>query len=453
MKMNNIKIVSLLVLVCGFLMSSCNEHKKPKEINGETKTEVSVSEKSISDAYVYLLSRALVVRQEKIDFKDANLKYNEIKYNEAGKAEFVNPNLDVAYSEAWIYLTDSTYVMLEIPEIKNRYYTVQLIDGWGEVICNLNERTMRNHPNGKYAICLKKFTGNLAEGIKKVEVPNTKVKMLARVELQNTIDEAVRIQHKFKLTEVGSSLKKKRLNIPMFSNKNLPGVELFDYTSAFMSESDVSMEGNDTINNEILEVQKFILSLPENKRYVDSIIKKVTIPKFITYASHNAGLYKDDWLAALKVGNYFGNYWTRTSANFIGIWANSSSEVIYFVGSEDSKSNALGDGKSYKLHFSKENLPENNVNSFWSVILVDSPGYRVVDNDLKRYNFNNYSKLSYNNDGSLDLYISPKYTGDYPKSNWLPSPKEGNFNLTLRMYVPTEKVKEGNWFPGKIQQQ
>lgn len=41
---------------------------------------------------------------------------NQIKYNEAGKADFVNPNLDVAYMEAWFAIDENSAVLIEIPK-------------------------------------------------------------------------------------------------------------------------------------------------------------------------------------------------------------------------------------------------------------------------------------------------------------------------------------------------
>ena len=82
-------------------------------------------EQTIRDAYVYLLGRALVIRQEQTDMQEEGVDYNVIKYNPVGSADFVNPNLDVAYLEAWIAVDDQTPVMLEVPEVKGRYYTAQ----------------------------------------------------------------------------------------------------------------------------------------------------------------------------------------------------------------------------------------------------------------------------------------------------------------------------------------
>lgn len=109
-------------------------------------------EKTIADAYVYLLGRAFVIRQEHLDRKGPGFAYNAIKYNPLGSADFVNPNFDVAYLEAWFAVDDKTPVLLEVPEVKGRYYTAEILDEWGEVIVNINERTTPAKPFGTFAL-------------------------------------------------------------------------------------------------------------------------------------------------------------------------------------------------------------------------------------------------------------------------------------------------------------
>ena len=36
-----------------------------------------------------------------------------------------------------------------------RYYSWQMLNGWGETVLNINERTFPDHPFGKYALVLK----------------------------------------------------------------------------------------------------------------------------------------------------------------------------------------------------------------------------------------------------------------------------------------------------------
>lgn len=88
----------------------------------------------------------------------------------------------MVYSEAWIAVDDEHAVVLEVPEIKNRYYTVQLLDGWGEVVTNINERNFPEHPHGKFAFVKKGTNPSIPSDAIKIELPSEKVKVLLRVE-------------------------------------------------------------------------------------------------------------------------------------------------------------------------------------------------------------------------------------------------------------------------------
>ena len=113
------------------------------------------SDANIVAAWTYLYGRYLVLQQENHDINVEKVGYNRIKYNPLGSAQFVNPNLDVAYLEAWLAADKDHAVILNVPKIKGRYYTVELLDGWGEVITNINERTYPDHPYGKFALVIK----------------------------------------------------------------------------------------------------------------------------------------------------------------------------------------------------------------------------------------------------------------------------------------------------------
>jgi hypothetical protein len=55
------------------------------------------SDQDISDAYIYLLGRLLITRQQQLDFQEG-FKWNELVHRKPGAVDWPNPNLDVAYS-------------------------------------------------------------------------------------------------------------------------------------------------------------------------------------------------------------------------------------------------------------------------------------------------------------------------------------------------------------------
>jgi hypothetical protein len=78
------------------------------------------------------------------------------------------------------------------------------------------------------------------------------------------------------------------------------------------------------------------------------------------------------------------------------------------------------------------------VKGFRSLTMYDTEAF-FVTNPLDRVNLSQRSKFTFNEDGSLDLYIQKDSPGKEKEANWLPSP-EGNFGLFLRLCWPNEKA-------------
>jgi hypothetical protein len=71
------------------------------------------------------------------------------------------------------------------------------------------------------------------------------------------------------------------------------------------------------------------------------------------------------------------------------------------------------------LHFEKDELPP--VEAFWSITMYDAEGFQVA-NPLERFAIGDRDDLTYNADGSLDIYMQHESPGDDKASNWLPAP-------------------------------
>jgi hypothetical protein len=413
---------------------------------GVQESAAKPDEKTITDAYIYLLGRVLVIRQEYMDRGGQGFAYNTIKYNPLGSADFVNPNFDVAYLEAWISVDDDTPAILEVPEIKGRYYTAQILDEWGEVIVNINERTFPSKPFGRFALVKPGSTAKIPTGAVRIDLHSSKAKLLGRVELKDDREGALKLQRAFKLTSMGKPKTARPPIIKIFDNKALIGAEIFDHVDAKLSSAlDVAPNAAE-MQQKVRAVAAYALSSTEARASVDLQLKK-TILEFQEYALTTSAPYRNHWVGAGQTGNYGKDFWLRTSVNFVGIWANVLDEVIYFVATRDADEKPLNGSNSYMMHFSADKLPQSAVNAYWSVILVGVPDYRVVPNPLSRFNFNTYSPLKVEADGSLKIGIGPKPVVDVPESNWLPAPDGKLFSLTFRTYVPKDMVKRGEWQP------
>src|SRR5450755_2586285 len=316
---------------------------------------------TVSDAYVYLLGRALVIRQEQTDFKETGIAYNVIKYNPVGSADFVNPNLDVAYLEAWIAVDEKTPVLLEIPQVKGRYYTAQILDEWGEVITNINERNYPSHPSGKFVFVASGSKAEVPADAVRIELHSRKAKMLGRVELKTDPAGAVVLQKQFKLTPLGKPVIQPPAPMASFGNKELIGVEIFDNVDAVIaSAQDVSPVAAQ-MQAKVRDIGQQAKN-PEKWKALDKLIREQVIPQFLDYAVMKSAVFENHWLGGLGVGHFGANYWLRSSANLVGIWANSNDEVIYFVGTQDAAGQPLNGANDYVLEFPAASRPEAVVN-------------------------------------------------------------------------------------------
>src|SRR5262249_41828929 len=366
-------------------------------------------DRDIVEAYEYMLGRLLVLRQENRDFKDG-MKWNQIVYRDPGGVDWANPNLDVVYSEAWVGIDEKSCTLIELPEIKNRYYTVQALNGWGETTANINDRNYPKHPFGKFALCLKEAKVTLPKGTQRVNLPSRKSRILMRIELGAHPENAIAFQKKVTMKATGTPQIEPAVVKPDFSNDKLPGVEAFDKTDEILaSERDLN-PGMIAVQEQARAVAKAAAD-PGQRARIDDVIRKQAIPIFLGEIP-KMGKATDGWMRPRLIGNYRSDYLMRTIANYAGIWANNSKEVVYFT------AQGLDGNQTYVQNYPKDALPPSKARYFWSVIAVDGVDFKVIPNPLNRYLLNKQSALKYDDDGSLTLAFAPKQPEGVPESNW-----------------------------------
>ena len=130
----------------------------------------AIGDQDISDAYIYLLGRLLITRQQQLDFRDG-FKWNELIHRKPGEVDWPNPNLDVAYSEAWVAADENSCTIVSVPKVEGRYYTVHFLNGWGETVANINERLFPKRPFGEFAICYRGSNVAVPAGATRIDLP------------------------------------------------------------------------------------------------------------------------------------------------------------------------------------------------------------------------------------------------------------------------------------------
>lgn len=405
----------------------------------------TATDRDISDAYIYLLGRLLVLRQQQLDFKEG-FQWNQLVHRKPGEVDWPNPNLDVAYSEAWVAIDESSCALVSVPKISGRYYTVQFLNGWGETVANLNERLFPQHPSGQFAVCLKGSRVELPAGVQRVDVPVKAMRVLSRVELGANWDEAVALQRQFEIRASGRPTVPAMPKTLMFDIGALPGVEAFDSAElALDSEADIN-PGMNALQVSARAIAKAAKDPGERKRIDQAIRGKAFADIHQALPNIGHGKVNNGWALPPTSGVYGDDWLVRTLINYGGIWANTPEEVIYYKAFTVDGAPLSGD-RAYTMHFPKDELPAQFATHFWSVIAVDSVERRVLPNALKRYLLNKESKLQYGADGSLTLYFADALPLAAPEGNWLPTPKGMDYSLTFRFYRPRGAVAKRSFFP------
>jgi hypothetical protein len=409
-------------------------HSSASLDSGRREARGRPSDQDIVDAYEYMLARWMVLRQEGRDFSEG-FQWNRIVHRAPGGVAWANPNLDVAYSEAWIAVDETSCTLLELPQFEGRYYTFELLNGWAEVTLNINERNFPDHPYGLFALCLKGSKPDLPSGAYRIDLPNRQSRLLMRVELGADRDTAIALQKATTLRPTGTP---RTSDPPRVEFDRFPRVEAFDGTEEMLAEADIN-PGMAPLQAKARAVAAAARD-PSEREEIAKVLADKAIPHFL--ASFTNGCKEENGWTRLRVaGNYGRDYQMRSLAQFLGIWANNAKEVVYF-GRQDEDGN-----ETCSMTFPAAELPDRHVRYFWSVIVVDSEEYKVIPNPLDRFLLNKQSGLQQNTDGSLTLWFAPERPAESPEANWLPTPRNGKYNLTFRFYGPDDDVGSGRYFP------
>lgn len=111
----------------------------------------------------------------------------------------------------------------------------------------------------------------------------------------------------------------------------------------------------------------------------------------------------------------------------------------------DAEGKPFSGKNKYTLTFEMDDLPP--VTQFWSIPIYDANGYFVA-NEINRYTVNSFMLESGElapKDGKLVIYIQNEKPSDPDEAkNWLPAPAEG-FRFTSRYYGPYAPLVDGSY--------
>ncbi|ANK77110.1 cell envelope protein (plasmid) [Ensifer adhaerens] len=431
------------------------------------------------EGFIYglpLVMNYAVMHEFAVDPKSSQFKapFNKIDnmHHVATPADtaIITPNSDTPYSILWLDLRAEPMV-ITVPAVeKERYYSVQLIDGNTYNFGYIGSRATGNVP-GSYLVVGPDWKGEEPAGIKQVFSSTTPfVFANFRTQLINVEDlpNVEKVQAGYNVQPLSAFLKQPTPPAAQkidFLPATTQGIKdnFFDYLDAALefvppTEEDKAIRaklarigvgpGKSFDFKELPIAHKLEIGLGM-KRGDDKVTKfaasgnKVINGWSVGSFFGDRNFYKGDWLK-------------RAAAAKAGLYGNDAVEAMCPFTRTDAKGETLDASKhNYKITFPAGQLPP--VNSFWSVTMYDGKSQLLIENPINRYLINSpmLPGMKKNEDGSLTLYIQKDSPGADKESNWLPAPN-GTIYLVMRLYWPKTEapsilpVGEGTWQPPGI---
>jgi hypothetical protein len=163
------------------------------------------------------------------------------------------------------------------------------------------------------------------------------------------------------------------------------------------------------------------------------------------------GNVTNGWSSTAAYPKFGDDYWFRATANFGGIWWNSSTEAVYELLHVDANGAPTTGDQVYRMRFAPDALPGTVVDGFWSLTLYGKPDYLLVPNSAGRLTVGSGRALDVDADGAITLTFAPELPAGTSEENWLPTPHGKPFTADLRLYLPRDAVRTGAWTPPPLE--
>jgi hypothetical protein len=378
----------------------------------------------------------------------------------------VRPNFDTLYSSAWVDLTDGPVVMSSGPVPPERFYQLPVYDMWTDAFASPGQRTTGPGP-GQWALVPAGWRGALPEGVDRIDAPTSHVWVIGRTQTNGPSDyEAVhRIQDGFGLVPLamwGDDSRKgpepepappdERVDTktpPLDQLNAMPAESFFDRALALLEVhpshatdwslvarmARIGLVAGASFDGLDKEVRAALENVPADAR---AVVGR-TLPRL-------ANVVNGWQLNVDTMGVYGNSYVKRAIVAMVGLGANSAEDAIYPLLQTDGEGHRVTGDADYVIHFDAGRLPP--VDAFWSITMYDGQGFQVA-NAFDRFAIGDRDDLTFNADGSLDLYLQRSSPGEDKESNWLPAP-EGPIGVTMRLYAPKTAALDGTWAPPPV---
>jgi hypothetical protein len=419
--------------------------------------------------YVYPLIMMEITRRVSTNVADAS-HFGKVPMNQFGSlpafpdatfTDVVRPNADTLYSFMWFDVSTEP-LLISAPDSGGRYYLLPMLDMWTDVFASTGKRTTGTNAQ-LLAIAGPDWRGDLPAEAILIRSPTAIGWIVGRTQTNGKEDyDAV---HKFQaglaatpLSQWGSPYRPPPGETnPDWDMKTPPSEQVEKLTPAayFSLFAELTKLNPPHANDYPILNQMSRMGIEPGKPFAFDKASP-EIQRALTEAGPAAlqkikmqflkgGVEHEGWRTNLTaVGTYGADYLARAGVAYAGLGANTIEDAVYPTAIADADGKPFSSDNRYVLHFDKEQIPQ--VRGFWSLTMYNEK-QAFAANPIDRYAIGDRDKLSFNADGSLDLYIQRNSPGKDREPNWLPAPASGPFTMNLRLYWPKSEVLDGSWEP------
>jgi hypothetical protein len=380
-------------------------------------------------------------------------------YPDASFRAVPRTGLDTLFATAWADLGPEPLV-LSVPDTGGRYYVIALFDMWSNVFASIGKRTTGTEAK-HFLIAGPAWEGATPDGVSAVHRSSTRIVWVNGQMQADGFAECstvTALQKQYALTPLSAwgrpytppALVPVPAGLdtttpPVQRIRNMDAGEFFGRLARLMRDNppaaaDATMVAK--LKRLAIEPGRDFDIGQADRRTVRALERAMGAFKLLEMGVQKLET-KDGWIVIPEnFADYGTDYLTRAGIAMIGLGGIQRPDVVYPTAFLDEDDEPLDAANRYVLHFEKDELPPGQAT--WSVAVYDPAGY-YVPNALNRYALSAWMPLEYNADGSLDLYLQTDSPGADKEANWLPAPASGPFNLTVRIYWPTDAVLNGTY--------
>ena len=379
-----------------------------------------------------------------------------------GGSRVVLPNNDTLYSNAWLDLSDQHAVVIELPDMGERYHVLGLIDFYTNPFAHIGTR-LNGNAGGAFLITPPQWCGEVPEVFRQpghhVAAPTAWVWMIGRllVDSDEDLPAVTALQDHLAIRSLPDWLAgapSRPLRRPVAQGWDQP----FTWHH-FLQVVNQALSHCPPPAHECALVLAWAgmglgAGLPNPATPLRPVIEhawetasRQVLPMLdMRFDRLGADHARHGWTASIMpmAENFGGDSLRRAVIARQAIGAVSPNEAIYPRCDTDADGEPLDGAHCYRMRFEPGCLPP--VSAFWSITMYDATDGMLVANPIDRYAIGDRTPGLYkDSDGSLTIQVQ-QHAPVHPeaRANWLPCPP-GRFLLCLRAYLPDPAMADGRY--------